>query len=299
MTDDKFLDLTEQAGDGGRFHFTFPQLYGAWCGREAEENFFLLLMRLAIVGTVLLFVFVFFFSVFSWAVGLLSMLLLIIPWRMSKKYQSQPPPESGALKKMVKQWRAVNGVPDMMLIKPSLHESPPDFPENDLYDYGVERIIIVERPLLVDLLVKNGFHAEQSALVFSRDGYPSYIFQQAKRLLKENVSLPIYLLHDASEAGLGMYEKNRLSGHILIDLGIRPEHLAMLSVLRPLQLQHKDYKAPLDIIPYPALAAMTATAVADNITLIEVLKNRAEDGKRERLFSFRKFYTFFRHKWHS
>lgn len=127
----------------------------------------------------------------------------------------------------------------MLLLRPSLHEPPPDFPEKDLFDYGVERIIIVERPLLVDLLVKNGFHIDQNALVFSRDGYPAYILQRARKMIKEVPSLPVYLLHDASEVGMAMSRKNKLLRCTVVDLGIKPEHLEKMHFLNALQLQEK------------------------------------------------------------
>jgi hypothetical protein len=125
---------------------------------------------------------------------------------------------------------------------------------------------------LVDLLVKNGFHVDLNALVFSRDGYPAYIVQRAREMLKERTSLPVYLLHDAGEAGMAMSRKNKLSGRTVIDLGIRPEHLKKMHFLNHLQLYRKGQKAPLDILPYPVLATICGTAIREERTLLEVLE---------------------------
>jgi hypothetical protein len=57
--------------------------------------------------------------------------------------------------RIVKKWEEKKGALAGMLVKPSLHQPPPEFQESDIYDYGVERIIIVERPILVDLLPKS------------------------------------------------------------------------------------------------------------------------------------------------
>ncbi|MCI5138936.1 MAG: hypothetical protein D3922_11105 [Candidatus Electrothrix sp. AR1] len=78
--------------------------------------------------------------------GLFSLVLLLGPWLLIRQYRRQLPPDSGRLKKVVKQWQAGHGGGDgMLLLRPSLHEPPSDFPEKDFFDYGVERIIIVER----------------------------------------------------------------------------------------------------------------------------------------------------------
>ncbi|CAK8725428.1 hypothetical protein GMJAKD_16440 [Candidatus Electrothrix aarhusensis] len=273
MTDAKFFNLLRRAGGNGQFYFSFPQLYSAWCQQDAEERIYLLRKKLAGVGVFLLTLCIFFFLLFGWIGGVLSLILLVGPWLLIRQYRRQLPPDLGTLKILLKQWQAGHGGGDeMLLIRPSLHEPPLDFSEKDLFDYGVERIIIVERPLLVDLLVKNGFHADQNALIFSRDGYPAYIVQRAQEILKERSLLPIYLLHDASETGMAMSEKNKLSGRTVIDLGIRPEHLEKMHFLYALQLQRNGYKAPLDILPYPVLATICGEAVRKNSTLLEVLE---------------------------
>ncbi len=273
MTDAKFSNLLRRAGGNGRFYFTFPQLYSAWCQQDAEERICLLRKRIAGVGVFLLTLCTSCFLLFGWIGVVLSLTLLVGPWLLIWQYRQQQLPDLGGLKKLLKQWQAEHGGGgEMLLIRPSLHEPPLDFSEKDLLDYGVERVIIVERPLLVDLLVKNGFHADQNALIFSRDGYPAYIVQRAQELLKERSLLPIYLLHDASETGMAMSEKNRLPGRAVIDLGIRPEHLEKMHFLNALQLQKNGYKAPLDILPYPVLATICGEAVRENSTLLEVLE---------------------------
>ena len=160
----------------------------------------------------------------------------------------------------------------MLLLQPGLHKPPPEFPEQDLFDYGAERIIIVERRLLVDLLVRNGFHAEQNALIFSRDGYPSYIVQHALKILKENSLLPVYLLHDANDGDMVTALKKKLSGRTVIDLGLNPEHLEKMHFIKSLQLHLNRYKAPLDILPYPVLATICGQALHEKSTLSEVLE---------------------------
>ncbi|MCW5212922.1 hypothetical protein VU04_08420 [Desulfobulbus sp. TB] len=187
---------------------------------------------------------------------------------------NRTPPNREEFRRMVEKWSNAKGTPDKMLVKPSLHQPPPQFPEGDLYDYGVERVIIVEHRLLVDLLVKNGFHTDQRALIFSVDDYPSYIAERAKILLKASSNLPIYLLHDATEKGRAMKQKINYPEHKVIDLGIFPEQIKNLSALKPLRLN----QAPLDILPYAALSAIGAAAIAAGVPFDEVLASWQQAG---------------------
>ncbi len=197
-------------------------------------------------------------------------------------YYNRTPPNQEELRTLVRKWSNFKGSIDKMLVEPSLHQPPPEFQEGDLYDYGVERIIIVERPILVDLLVKNDFHADQKALVFSMDGYPTYIAEKAKKLLTESPKLPVYLLHDATEKGMKMHEKIKLPGHHpVIDLGVFPEQMKNLSVLKPLRLEKEEFQAPLDALPYAALAGLSVAAIAANVPFDEVLASWKEEGNSE------------------
>jgi hypothetical protein len=273
MTDARFLDVLQQAHQNGQFYCTFAQLYTAWCQYTAAESFSLLRNRLLAVSILWVIVLVSCSLLWGWAGGLLSLVVLIGPWLLLRQYRRQCPPELGQLKRLVKQWQAGHGGGDeRLLLRPGLEEPPAGFLEKEVIDYGVERIIIVERPLLVDLFVKNSFHAEQNALIFSQDGYPSFIVGCARKILRKNKSLPVYLLHDASEAGQGMYQRIKLSGRRIIDLGIRPEHIEKMQFLGALQLEKKGYKAPLDILPYPVLAALCGQAFREESTFSEVLE---------------------------
>lgn len=273
MTDITFRRILQRAGQGGILHFTFPQLYTAWCQQHIEEKYSLLRKQLIAAGGLLSLLSAGCFFFFGWLAGLMSLFSLVIPWFILRKYHQLAPPSLEHLKNSLKKWQAGNGGGDeTLLLQPSLHSPPPDSPEKDIFDYGVEKIIIVERPLLVDLLVKNGFYSDHNALIFSRDGYPDYITQRAQRLLKLNSSLPIYILHDASEAGMTMSQKKKLAGRTVIDLGINQDDLKKMPFLDALQLHKKDYKAPLDILPYPVLAAIFGEALREKRKISEILK---------------------------
>lgn len=67
----------------------------------------------------------------------------------------------------IRTWKAAGKPLAKLLEAPALHAPPAPYREGDIYDYGVERIVIVEHDLLVDLLVMNNQHAEQRALLAS------------------------------------------------------------------------------------------------------------------------------------
>ncbi|MCI5138058.1 MAG: hypothetical protein D3922_06500 [Candidatus Electrothrix sp. AR1] len=288
MTDNKFMLILRKASADGRYYFTFPQLYYFCCTVKGKINFRsfcgIVFETLILYNIVIAIGFVFFQLLFlllstSMKNGHLFFLLLSgCVLIHSIVHYNRTPPSEEEFRKMMLKWSDIKGFPEKMLVTPSLHHPPPQFPEGDLYDYGVERVIIVERRLLVDLLVKNKFHTDQRALIFSADGYPSYIAERAKILLKASSDLPIYLLHDATEKGGAMKRKINYPKHKVIDLGIFPEQIKKLPVLKPLRLKHQEHQAPLDVLPYAALSAIGGAAIAAGVPFDEVLASWNQDG---------------------
>ncbi|MCI5126443.1 MAG: hypothetical protein D3925_18680 [Candidatus Electrothrix sp. AR5] len=271
MTDNKFMLILRKASADGRYYFTFPQLYYFCCIVKGKINLSSIIAKYIMLG----FIVVIFFPV-SWQV--VFFLIALTAFMHGITHYNRTPPSEEEFRKMMLKWSDTKGFPEKMLVTPSLHHPPPQFPEGDLYDYGVERVIIVERRLLVDLLVKNGFHTDQRALIFSADGYPSYIAERAKILLKASSDLPIYLLHDATEKGGAMKRKINYPKHKVIDLGIFPEQIKKLPVLKPLRLKHQEHQAPLDVLPYAALSAIGGAAIATGVPFDEVLASWNQDG---------------------
>ncbi len=273
MTDNKFLSIIKKASADDRYYFTFFQLYSAWCktkGKINLSNLFGIAFKYILIGS---FAFAFISIKCTLPKNSFLFFLILLPMiALMHGIVHYHRPNQKDLRTLIRKWFNSKGPIKKMLVEPSMHESPPKFQEGDLYDYGVERIIIVERPILVDLLVKNDFHADQKALVFSMDGYPTYIAEKAKKLLTESPDLPVYLLHDATEKGMKMHKKIKLPGHHpVIDLGVFPEQMKNLSMLKSLRLKHQGYQAPLDALPYAALSALSVAAIAAHVPFDEVL----------------------------
>jgi len=92
-------------------------------------------------------------------------------------------------------WQRTSSLKSKKFIeKPSLQQ-----PENpigeEVFHYGVERIIVVDEPLKVDLLVKNNKHIDKKALIISSDGYPAYLKPRLQNLLEKQADIPIGFMY--------------------------------------------------------------------------------------------------------
>ena len=173
---------------------------------------------------------------------------------------------------------------DRLLEQPSLHEPPPEWNELDIYDYGVERLLIVEHDLLVDLFVKNGVHAEQRMLVISESGYPDYLMEVARRLLDEQPDLPVFLLHDATAHGTAMQERLLSSGmlpvesHPLVDLGMRPQDFRKLKRTKQFDRANSNRDLPVDALLLPFMTMGLGIAMTEQMAFSEIIEGQDEGG---------------------
>lgn len=170
---------------------------------------------------------------------------------------------------------------DKLIAAPSLDRPPADWPEPDVFDYGVARIIVTQHDLLVDWLVRNEVHVEQRALVLSEAGYPRHLLPQARRQLEERPDTPVFLLHDGGHAASRMLSSlNRaglpIAGHRVVDLGLAREDVRRFPILR---------FAPtmaVAMVPFLALNLALGQAIAANAAFAalprETGKSDGSDG---------------------
>lgn len=86
-----------------------------------------------------------------------------------------------------------------IVTKPMLTNPPPTYKENDIFDYGVDRVVIVDDPLFVDCLILNEEHIKSKALIISKDGYPHYLKGQLRKILDQSDNIPVILLHGTDQ----------------------------------------------------------------------------------------------------
>lgn len=269
MSDGKFATLLSRASSGNTLYFTRDQLYTVYALQDGSSRpgIVSLLVILAIgVGSA--------FAFFAGSAGLGSFLAVaaVISLAIWLSMRSAKPPPRASLMHALDRWHAAEPI-EKLIDRPSLQKPPQTWREPDIYDYGVERILVVQHDILVDLFVKNGLHAQERAVIVSERGYPDYIVPIARRLLEESPQLPIFLLHDADATGLMMQRRLEgsgllpLSGHPIIDTGLTPRDVGRLAKLRPLRPETRGNALPADALPYGLLATGFTLAFADALPL--------------------------------
>ena len=188
------------------------------------------------------------------------------------------------LTELLRRWESGGKKMENWIPKPSLHEPPPEWSEPDIYDYGVERILVVERDILVDWFVKNGVHAEQRMLVLAESGYPQYLLPVARRLLEEQPNLPVFLLHDATAQGSGMKDRLLaggllpLEGRQVTDLGMFPTDFRQLKQTRYFDPDDTQRALPVDAMMLPFFAMGLEMAMAEQMTFETMMAEQQRGG---------------------
>lgn len=184
----------------------------------------------------------------------------------------------------LRRWSDAGRSVDGLLKRPSLHDPPEGWQEADIYDYGVERILIVQHDILVDLMVLNNQHAEQRMLVISETGYPAYLQQQTIRMLAERDDLPVYLLHDADGVGVAMADRVKsldwlqIGQRSIIDLGFFPDDFARLKRTKNFRQTAAKGELPVDALLLGALSLGLEHCFLTNSTFGEQLRRERQNA---------------------
>lgn len=164
---------------------------------------------------------------------------------------------------------------------------------DEILQYAPERILIVERNDIANMLILNRFHIEQKTLVVSDQKYPERAFTACQRFLLQHSDIPVVLMHDASEEGLHMKDRLltdkawNLEGKNIQDLGLFPKDTDRLKhsmwlptmpkrgkekILSNKKMSYKNiqkgYKMPLDIAPPRTVMGVTGLAMATGLALL-------------------------------
>lgn len=138
--------------------------------------------------------------------------VLVVFWGLFKLKRDAASPairlEWPVFFKHLKRWKAIQGA-NMPLLLPEKAEHPKqETPKlssqagtEDLFDYNVDRLILCDKPEIVDFLLANQFHLEQKCAILAFNGYPRTHFEEIKAMLQRNAQLMVYVLHNASTNG--------------------------------------------------------------------------------------------------
>ncbi len=167
--------------------------------------------------------------------------------------------------------------------------------------YAPERILVVERDDLVDMLIRNRFHLSHKTAVVSRSGYPERVFAACRAFLQNHPDTPVQVLHDASVSGFGLTAqlaadpKWAFARERLTDLGISRAALDGGSSLPwlppdnarrdgafsadPVKMLRAGCRVPVDYIgPKPLLGMLGAAVVGGTLLLTPEIANAVEAG---------------------
>ncbi|MHC4874261.1 MAG: tetratricopeptide repeat protein [Planctomycetota bacterium] len=258
LTDGKFIALINRASANGTYYFTENQLYAAYC--HAYNKTPGCIWPALIISLII--------SCFFPPLLILSAIIFAA---LAVAYISSPP-DPEITRKAIECWKKTTNKSrqpkeglEKLIAEPRLGTPPPDYDENDIYDYGVEKVLIVSNRLLVDLLILNNFHADNQCLIISTDNYPDYIIPVIEVLAKENPNLQVYLLHDSTNAAVHLKGKIYpfLAKHKIIDLGIFEDDVKNMPIFKPIGAKKRNYQMEVDYIHYSTLSAMLQQMVQD------------------------------------
>ncbi len=275
-TDNMFVSLLTKASHNETYYFTKNQLLSyarkkrSFFSYFSFRDFILPVIAGLVTGAYTL------IPILGVAAGLLVLMITVFLKEESRQLTLEE------LDYLLEKWEKGGKRNKYMITRPSLHKPPPRWKEEDIYDYGISRLLIADEDILVDLLVKNNFHADQHTLVISETGYPEYLEKHVKKISKENPHLRVYLLHAAFSKDEGEKMKERViarynfPGENIIDLGLYEKNLPGITRTINSKPDHTFSDPPVDFIPFPFLSALLILSMESEAEFMEILDLAAQ-----------------------
>lgn len=284
ITDSALRQMIQRLSDNGQYAFTATQLALVLCRHWRRSTW-------GTVGCGLIVLLVPLLILIAMGQGIIGAILFVVALPLvihlgRRQATVLPFNKASDLIRRYHQAHPIAGLADGKAF--AQQDAPLD--SQDLY-YAPERILVVERDELVDLLVRNRFHLTAKTAVISQSGYPARMLAACREFLRRHPQTPVQLLHDASTGGFGLAARLAadpqwpLAPHPLVDLGISRETLdskARLPWLPPAGVSTEGaYSAdhppmlragrrvPVDHIgPKPLLSLLSAAVVGGTLLLV-------------------------------
>lgn len=277
VTDGRMMAVIRKASRNGTYYFTPNQFYATMVRNPPRSREFIVASVLALlcIGFAgYLYLTVRRDEMCCAAFPLFPALLLGL-FAFSKWMGPAPPARSEALS-----WLTVwdkHNQEEKLIKNPILATPPPEWKEPDIYDYGVERILIVDQRLTVDLLVMNGVHAQERALILAleegEEPYPRYLLDAVRKQLRESPGDKLFLLHGSDRHGRELADRTKEQFKVdddqIVDLGLFPEDVARLSQLQKVTKANPD--APVDYLPMHKLVPILSACFTSEVALFALL----------------------------
>ena len=178
--------------------------------------------------------------------------------------------------------------------------------DREILKYAPERMLIVERDDMADMLLLNHYAMDQKTLVVSAQKYPERAFQAFRHFVSKRPDIPISVIHDASSEGLALRERLiadkswGLEGKEVSDLGLFPAdvdrlkqplwHPSVLAGGKALSAPppgksadeyiRQGYRMPVDVAPPWAMMGVIGLAMVAGAALLseELLAEQAKQA---------------------
>lgn len=287
ITDYGLRLIIQRLSDNGQYVFTATQLAldicRSWHGKSRLIG--------GVIFTIVIALILFFFFKLHW-IGSIIVLIIGIPLTISIHQRQKitlPFHKASALIRRYHQAHPISALADGAAFQQQNGSEP------EALSYAPERILVVERDDLVDMLVRNRFHLTSKTAVISRNGYPATMFTACQNFMRDHPNTPVHLLHDASLSGFGMAAQLGADWRG-VDLGINRQTLDSCSGQLPwlpaadqtkagvwsaqhTQMLGRHYRVPADFIgPKPLLGLLSAAVIAGALALIAADAAWGESG---------------------
>jgi hypothetical protein len=132
---------------------------------------------------------------------------------------------------MLERWTSVHGPMPGRLSARAFAEGPTDDDlAREIEDYAFEYLIVCDDDGIADVLLANGFHADNRCAVLSVSGYPAHAFETLMPLLRRRPPASVIAVHDADPEGCNLAARiaddPRWFGGVeavqIVDAGLRP-----------------------------------------------------------------------------
>jgi len=236
LTDRAFRAALDRVSSFGQHSFTYYQLYAQiyrLIRKKRQKGCLVGAIFSGIVAVIFFFVFgsvlASIVNIGMWLPFLLASVAVVLALRFFKKGASVA---HGDVVKVIGDYQSLHPLTGM--VGGNRFRDREEQPDPELLRYAPERILVVERDDVAEMLLLNRFHSENRTLVVSANKYPRGAFEACRAFLREHPDLPVAVLHDASPSGLGLKSRLladpewKLEGHPVEDLGLFPEDVDRL-----------------------------------------------------------------------
>jgi hypothetical protein len=257
MADAEWLELLSRASGDGRHFFSENQLYLAYARNRVRVTRYV--ARRGGIGLAMivcgLATWIYALKV-DWGITLvlgIACTLSGVAMVGTGVVTRREPASRERVQHWLSKWLAVNAA-ERLITEPELAGRAQEYAIT-----GAQCIIVVERDLLVDLLLKNGAHTALNSLIVAESGYPTPLLEAARAELASRPQLKAVALHDATPEGVAMtnrLKKSRLlplADRDVVDAGLFPADVTWLAELAPAIPTGYTQSVPVDSLSYDAL----------------------------------------------